>query len=197
MKSNVIKITKDKNNLEGVTEEVRNLSESLGLDAKKTLRLRLIAEELLGMLRELAEEFEGEFWIENINDFFTIFTSLQTYADMNKKIKNDLIAVSSSGKNEAAKGVMGKIRDVVENMLYPEDSYYNSSYVAYHLETAALREDGWSLNKYKKSQKANSEPWDELEKSIIANLADDVQVSVKGRKVEIVILKDFEKENKK
>ena len=89
---------------------------------------------------------------------------------MNKKIKNDLIAVSSSGKNEAAKGVMGKIRDVVENMLYPEDSYYNSSYVAYHLETAALREDGWSLNKYKKSQKANSEPWDELEKSIIANL---------------------------
>ena len=35
----------------------------------------------------------------------------------------------------------------------------------------------------------------ELEKSIIANLADDVIVSVKGKKVEIVIIKEFKKEN--
>lgn len=197
MKSNVIRITKDKDNLENVIDEVKSFSASIGLDAKKTLRIRLIAEELLGMLKELAEEFEGDFWIENIDEFFTFFTALKTYDDMNKRIKNDLIAVSSNKKNYAATGIMGKIRDAVENMLYPEDSYYNSAYIAYHLQTAALREDGWSLNKYKKSQKDNSEPWDELEKSIIANIADEVQVSVKGKKVEIVIFKDFAKENKK
>ena len=38
-------------------------------------------------------------------------------------------------------------------------------------------------------------PWDELEKSIIANLADDVIVSVKGNRVEIEIKKNFNKEN--
>lgn len=197
MKSNVIRITKDKDNLESVINEVNAFSDYIKLDKKRALRLRLIAEELLGMLRELAEEFEGDFWIENIDSFFTFFTELKTYDDMNMRIKKDLIAVSSNKKNSAAVGVMGKIRDAVENLLYPEDSYYNSAYIAYHLQTAALREDGWSLNKYKKSHKDDSEPWDELEKSIIANIADEVQVSVKGKKVAIVIFKDFEKENKK
>ena len=48
-----------------------------------------------------------------------------------------------------------------------------------------------TVNQYKKKQKDREEPRDEIEKSIIANLADDVTVSVKGRNIEIVITKDF------
>ena len=55
--------------------------------------------------------------------------------------------------------------------------------------------DCWTLSRYKDAQRDNEEPWDELEKSIIANLADDVTVAVKGNNVEIVITKDFKKEN--
>jgi hypothetical protein len=36
-----------------------------------------------------------------------------------------------------------------------------------------------------------SEEWDELEKSVIANMADDVTVSVTGRKVDIIVKKGF------
>jgi hypothetical protein len=49
------------------------------------------------------------------------------------------------------------------------------------------------LSKYRDVERNNAEPWDELEKSIIANLADDVIVSVKGHNVEIVIMKNFDK----
>ena len=86
---------------------------------------------------------------------------------------------------------MGKIRDVVENMLYPENAEYSSNFIAYQLETAVLLNDQWTLARYKDSQKDNEEPWDELEKSIIANIADDVSVAVKGKNVEIVIIKNF------
>ena len=35
------------------------------------------------------------------------------------------------------------------------------------------------------------EAWDELEKSVIASVADDVIVGVRGKRAEIVILKKF------
>ena len=40
---------------------------------------------------------------------------------------------------------------------------------------------------------AADEAWDELEKSIVGKLADDVVVGVKGDRIELVITKDFGK----
>jgi hypothetical protein len=110
---------------------------------------------------------------------------------MDKQTKRKFIDISSEKQNAAAKGVMGKIRDIVENMRYSENAVYSADFVAHQLETAVLMDDTWTLSRYKDAQKDNAEPWDELEKSIIANLADDVIVSVKGNKIEIVIVKKF------
>ena len=51
----------------------------------------------------------------------------------------------------------------------------------------------WSLEQYKVSVKQDEQPeeWDELEKSIIASVADDVFVGVKGSVADIVIVKKF------
>jgi len=50
----------------------------------------------------------------------------------------------------------------------------------------------WSLQKYRvKSEEKKDEAWDELEKSIIANIADDVLVSLNGKSVEIIVKKTF------
>ena len=52
--------------------------------------------------------------------------------------------------------------------------------------------DMWSLSNCQTSVKKNNsalEDWDELEKSIIANLADDVTVGINGDNVEMVITK--------
>ena len=56
----------------------------------------------------------------------------------------------------------------------------------------------WSMVDYRnhvKKENGNNESteaWDELEKSIIANIADDVKVKILGNKVEIIVFKNFE-----
>lgn len=191
MVSNVIKITKDDSNIQNVLTVVRKSAAYAELDAKKTLRLRLLAEELCGLFKELTNDFEGTFHVENEGLSFALITRITT-DEMNKKMKKNLIKVSTANHNAAAKGFMGRVRDVVENMLYPENSYYSSNFVAYQLETSVLMNDTWTLSEYKKEK--SGDDWDELERSIVANLSDDVTVAIKGKNVEIIITKSFEEE---
>ena len=195
MKSNVIKITKDQDNLNKILFETKKVSVYAELDSKQTLRTQLIAEELVGMLKELSGDFEGEFWVEQQESSFEFLTRIYINENMDNQTKRKFINISSDKKNAAAKGIMGKIRDVVENMLYPENAVYSSNFISYQLETAVLLNDQWTLKRYKDAERNNAEPWDELEKSIIANLADDVIVAVKRNNVEIAIMKNFNKEN--
>ena len=191
MQTNIVKITRNNANLSKILDEAQKTAVYAELDAKQTFKVTLIAEELVGMLNELSENFEGTFYIEANNRSFKFVTQISLNENMDKQTKRKFIDISSEKKNASAKGIMGKIRDVVENMLYPENALYSSNFVAYQLETAVLLDDTWTLNRYKDSQRENEEAWDELEKSIIANLADDVIVSVKGTNVEIVIMKTF------
>ena len=191
MKSNIIKISKDVDNLNKILFETKKTAVYAELDKKQTLRTQLIAEELVGMLKELSGDFEGEFWVEQQDLAFEFTTRIYVKENMDKQTKRKFINVSTDKKNAAAKGIVGKIRDVVENMLYPENAMYSSNFISYQLETAVLLDDNWTLKRYKDAEKDNKEPWDELEKSIIANLADDVSVAVKGNNVEIVITKNF------
>ena len=195
MKSDVIKICREEDNLNQILFEAQKSAEYVGLNAKQTIRVRLISEEFIGMLKELSQDFEGTFWVESEGLAFTFVAQLQINEVMDLQTKRRFIDVSSDKKNAAAKGIMGKIRDIVENLLYPEDAMYPSTFVSYQLETAVLFNDQWTLTRYKEAQREQEEPWDELEKSIIANLADDVIVSVKGNNVEIAIVKNFNKEN--
>ena len=192
MKSNVIIINQSEDNLNQILIETQKVSEVSSLNNKQILRTRLIAEEFISMLKELSTDFEGKFWIENENLAFSFIAQIHINEAMDLQTKRRFVEVSSAKKN-TTKGILGKIRDIVENLLYPENAMYSSSFVAYQLESAVLLNDQWTLNKYKDAERNNAEPWDELEKSIIANLADDVIVSVKGSSVEIVILKDFNK----
>ena len=192
MKSNIIKITQNEENLNKILTETQTASENASLDHKQALRARLIAEEFSSMLKELSTDFNGDFWIETENLSFSFIAQIQINEAMDLQTKRRFIEISSEKKN-TTKGILGKIRDIVENLLYPENAMYTSNFVTYQLESAVLLNDQWTLNKYKDAERNNAEPWDELEKSIIANLADDVIVSVKGRNVEIVITKDFSK----
>ena len=195
MKSDVIQISREQDNLNKILCETQKTAEYAGLNSKQTIKTRLIAEEFIGMLKELSQDFEGDFWIEREDLAFSFIAQLYINEVMDMQTKRKFIEVASDKKNAAAKGIMGKIRDIVENMLYPENAMYSASFVSYQMETAVLLNDQWTLSRYKDAQRTEKEPWDELEKSIIANLADDVIVAVKGNRVEISILKDFNKEN--
>ena len=206
MKSNICKLNKDLTCLGTVLAEVEKVTTYNGLEDKKALRLRLLAEELCGMLTGLIENFSGEFWAENDGDDYELHVELKA-DDMNIDLRDELISVSKSGKNAAAKGVMGKIRAVAETMLLaasdPTFSVPCGDFYDYHgynmgfgyIDPTIAVETGyiysWSLFNYKTAVEEKEDAYAELERSIVAKLADDIIVGVRGKNVEIVVKKSF------
>ena len=207
MKSNICELNKDLSCLEAVLAEVEKVTTYNGLEDKKALRLRLLAEELCGMLPGLVENFSGDFWAENDGDNYELHVELKA-EDMTFELRDELISVSKSGKNAAAKGVMGKIRAVAETMLIaafdPTVSIPTGEYYDYHgynmgfgyIDPTIAVETGyiysWSLYSYKAAVEENEEDaYAELERSIVAKLADDIIVGVRGNNVEIIVKKSF------
>ena len=53
----------------------------------------------------------------------------------------------------------------------------------------------WVLSKYREQTEEGTEPWDELEKSIVANLADEVIVGSRTDYVDMMVVKEFKEES--
>ena len=207
MKSNICKLNEDLTCLKAVLAEVEKVTTYNGLEDKKALRLRLLAEELCGMLPGLIENFSGEFWAENEGETYELHVELKA-DDMNIDLRDELISVSKSGKNAAAKGIMGKIRAVAETMLLaasdptlpvPCGEFYDCHGFNMgfgYIDPVNSCETGyvysWSLYNYKEAVEGNEDDaFAELERSIVAKLADDIIVGVRGKNVEIVVKKSF------
>ena len=206
MKSNICKLNKDLTCLEAVLAEVEKVTTYNALEDKKALRIRLLAEELCGMLPGLVENFSGEFWAENEGDNYELHVELKA-DDMSIDLRDELISVSKSGKNAAAKGVMGKIRAVAETMLLVASDptlsvpcgefydYYGYNMSVGYIDPTIAVETGyiysWSLFNYKTAVEEKKDEYAELERSIVAKLADDIIVGVRGKNVEIVVKKSF------
>lgn len=201
MKSDIINlsgITKNFDSLNRVLSETEKAAGYAKLEKKQSGRLRLLAEELVGMLPELLDFSTGTFWIECEGKNIELHTSLSPDETVTSKKRDELLKVSTSGKNAAVTGIMSKIKLAATFMLLDYNDVskyapqiYNDAYL--YLGTTKNTElISWSLANYRhNAEEEKGEPWDELEKSIIANIADDVLVSVDGKKVEIIVKKAF------
>ncbi|MBR2552099.1 MAG: hypothetical protein IKR06_00540 [Erysipelotrichaceae bacterium] len=181
-------------------EEALQMTEKFGLESglirKEDLRLRLLAEELFGMMRSIVGKIEALYWIEGEDQKYDIF--LAGDVELNQDSRRKLIEVSSKHENAAAKGFMGKLRDMIGVMLLPEGD--GPSMTSIGLMTMGSPNEfiansdaySWSLNKYREELQASDNEEarkenDELERSIVASLADEVSVSIEDSKVTIVV----------
>lgn len=169
------------------------------LDRKKAIHLRLLAEEAVGMVKAMTGDFEALFWMEQEDGEYKVKLTVKT--DMDREKKEELLSLSTSGDNTAAKGVMGKIREIIENSLLDLDSALRQQSKfggnnGYTYVGMGMLEDApvWSLNSYRealedKSDKddTDDEAWDELERSIVASLAKDVTIGIKNNLVDMTI----------
>ena len=194
MKSDVCKLEKNMSDFQRIPSEAEKVAVYNHLDERQARRLRLLSEELIGMLPELLEFGRGEFWIENNGKMFELHVAVAP----NNVIDIDddkILSVSSTGKNAATKGILNKIRVAAQIMLmsYEEtSSEYPCEFYDMGMATGMRHyTSAWSLTNYKEQATGHKEEWDELEKSVIANLADDVIVGITGKKVEIVVVKNF------
>ena len=157
---------------------------------------------MLGMVSEIGGDFDAEFWIENDDENYRLCLEAEI-SSMSAEKREKLLKTSTSGKNAAAKGIMGKLRNIVElywtgykealsspaNPRFPEYTYMGMTSMS-----STVFDSYWKLSDYKgeiesSENLSKTAEWDELEKSIVANIADDVSVGIKNDTVEMVITK--------
>lgn len=198
MKSNVCKIDKGIKDLDAILKECEKVAVYNELTHKQALQLRLLCEEIDGMLPKIVDDFDGALWIDFEGNVCKVNVSIEL-ADMTIDKKDDLIAIAKNKKNAAAVGIVGKISCAIDDFLLAEEAVQTYTMASESFQMATGYNEGvnyeylWSLEQYKKqiSQTQQDEAWDELEKSVIASVADDVIVGVRGRHVDIVVIKSF------
>ena len=207
MKSEIFMINSDAGRMAAARYATEEFSRALGLENHDALRLDLLTEETLGMVKALVDDFYGQLWFEEEGKHCEIH--LQATADMNADRREELLSVSTSGRNAAAKGFMGMLKDVLSGAVHSFGrtmNDYGREVARYGIvnpaESGGFAVDAmvpiWSLETYRAGletphidDEAVGEARDELEKSIVGRLADDVIVGVKGDRIEMVIVKDF------
>lgn len=203
MKSDLILV---KSNGDGIDEALRNteaVSAYKGLSPKESLHLRLLSEEMMGLIRALTGDKEAVFWIEDNCGQFELH--LKTMTIMNSEMRKKLLSTSTSGKNSSATGILGKLKDVFERMLDSDGGDMPSFYtdglmydqvddpMAVSMQNAMM---SWSMRKYIEAVSAESgsgvKESDGLEQSIVTALADEVKIFIDGSAVEMIIYKKIE-----
>ena len=200
MRSDVIHVTSEGDGYNEALDQADRVAVFKSLSAKGKIHLHLLTEEMMGMMQALTGEREAEFWIDDEDGITRLH--LKAQAEMNSEMRSKLLSASTTGENIAAKGVMGKLRDVFERFLEPIDGEFSNIYVdrlsfaGMDRGTVSVAAAGlWSLNQYKSAVqegRAPKENWDELEKSVVTHVADDIKVSIRNQQVEMVIYKKFD-----
>ena len=180
---------------EGMAEALaftEELAQAAGLERKEQLRLVLLTEELFGTLASIAGDVQAEYWVEHEGKQFAIH--LKSDVTMTREMRAQLLAVSSLGVHAAARGFMGRLRDMIGAALLPKEE--GPSMLSLGLMSmgspggyAIGGSYDWSLKRFR--AESGKEVWDELEKSIVASIADDVTISILNSVVEITVEKEF------
>ena len=196
MRSNICKIEKGVKDLGAILKESEKVAAYNGLDHKQTLQLRLLCEDIDGMLPKIIDDFDGDFWIDFEDGVCKVNVSIR-FAQFTSSKKKELLSLSKNKKNAAVKGIVAKISAAIEEFFLDEDnisamgmvSQYDNMTMGNCLEYSYC----WTLDQYKSSvRKAEkAEAWDELEKSVIATIADDIIIGVRGLQADITIVKKF------
>ena len=176
MNSKIIAVHNSGQGFFDAQQETREFAAQAGLSPKQGTQLCLITEEMLSLVNSVTGTLNAEFWLENEE------TECKLHLTARQKLgntqRNDLIESSSSGKNEAAKGFLGKLREMFVSALSVGgdiEKYYGSETYSDDI-----------------SDKIIAMPkWDKYERSVLLALSDDVKVSIQGGVVDLTVLKKF------
>ena len=174
MRSDIVTIENSGKGFERATAQAKKVAVYKGLDGMEAVQLQMLTEEMLSLAHSIAGQVKASFWIE----FETAQADLHmtTNAVLDKEKRAELIATSTSRKNEAAKTFLGKIRNKFEEAMASD---------AEHFEIPNDIMDDLPFDTY------DGEDWDGYERSILRKLADDIKIGIQGQTVDITVSKRF------
>ena len=168
-RSDTVVVNANDEKYESAMKIVNEFASRQRLEEPERMKLELMVEEIIGIMSHIVDDVNGRFWIEGsgmkyrIHIKFTVTVGSREY----KK----LLALSSSGRNEAAKSLSEKLWSKMVVGLKTTDGVDSKN-----------EEYEWSLRE-------NEGQNDDISESILASLADDIKVSVTRDLVELVIIK--------
>ncbi|MDO5133698.1 MAG: hypothetical protein Q4D81_12080 [Eubacteriales bacterium] len=149
------------------------------LPEEQKLHLCLITEEMLSLFNSVTGTVDNaEFWLEEENGLFTFH--LSATQKLGNIQRDELIQSTTSGTNEASKGFLGKLKEMfIQAMSVGKDIdlYYSS--------------EGYSQAADLTDAVISSPKWDKFERSVLLSLTDEVRISIKGGKVDLIAIKQF------
>ena len=179
-------------------EIMREFAEKNGITGKEYYHLGLLTEEVLGMANQILHMYDGELRVESTAAGYEIILE----AAVHEKDGGKAVPTASP------EGFMAKIAEmmncsyVFENILeMPEDlAGMLPDYMSYGIreeKEAQAWAGRWSLSAYRdnlrnrREENPKAEPaLDELEKSIVAHLADEVTIGIHGHRIRLAISKN-------
>ena len=183
-----------------------NFAWQIKLDKRDMLRLDLLVEETLGMIKAMLDDFYGQLWF--VADGRVCEIHFEATANMDADKRRELVSVSSTGRNAASGGFMKKLGEMMSDMIngigrtmdaYGEETIrYGIVHTPDMMTPSVELVPVWTLKTYKSdldlardADSAAEEALEDLEKSIVARLADDVVVGVRGDRIDLIIKKAF------
>ena len=180
-------------------EIMKEFAEKNGITGKDFYHLGLLTEETLGMANQILHVYDGELWVESTASGYEIILE----AAVHEKDRGKAVSTASQ------EGFMAKIAEMM-NCSYmfediaemPDDlAGVLPDYMSYGIreeKEAQAWAGRWSLSVYRDNlrnrQGENPEAelaLDELEKSIVAHLADDVTIGIHGHRIRLAISKEL------
>ena len=198
MKTDVITVSRKGARMEAALIQADKVAAYKEMTPKNALHLHLLAEEMMGLMRSITGDVTGKFWIQDEDGVYELH--LQTEKWLTSETREKLLAASTTGKNASAKGLMGRLRNFFEVGADEDIAAYTNPLVLpgmYETTSAPKMDWEWSMVQYQEAltsynpekEETVREARDELEKSVVAHVADDVKVGIKGRIVEMTIIK--------
>ncbi len=189
--SNTVRRNSDAN------EILQEFAESNGITGSDYIHLCLLTEETLGMAGQMLQVYDGELRLEKTAAGYEIVLEAEVHGKDGEK----------SAPAASPQGFMAKIAEMLncsfmfeDIMEMPEDlAGMLPDYISYGMREGkemCAWAGRWSLSAYRhnlqrqQEKNQNAEPaLEELEKSIVAHLADEVTVGIHGHRIRLVISK--------
>lgn len=198
MKSDECVLRGMRSDINTALEEVEKVAAYNDLSHKEALQLRLLAEEMMGMQAEIMGFAKGKFYLENRGKTYNIYLHTKIDSALHREAREKLVEMSTSKRNAAYTGFMGRIRKMIDNMLDSSEAAYYTTSEQYYGASMVFTypvidyERVWELSSYRKEAREKMDQWDELEKSIVASICDELVVGARNDYVDMIAVKTFD-----
>ena len=180
-------------NIAPALDMIERTADYVGFDSHYAARLRLLGEELIRSAGTVLDDLDGVMWMDTADGNMCIH--LKVEGQLSEEKRQQLAAISKTGKNESPKGVFAKVGAFFADFFMSDVAGYVPSwcecefspdqYAVYSLMDPYYDE----LRRSAASKAAHKDELEGVETSILKGLADDITVSAHGATAELTVSK--------